>query len=63
MSRSWVVIYTDDALFDEWRVFETLPHAQQSSEECVESGAETGSLWAVGQSTDYEPHELFREGE
>jgi hypothetical protein len=63
VSRSWVVIYIDDALFDEWRVFETLPHAQQFYDECVESGAETVSLCAVVQSTDYEPHELFREGE
>ena len=64
MSRSWIVAYTDrdkDALFDEWRVFETLPHAQQFYDECVDNDACVVSLCAVVQSTDYEPHELFEE--
>ena len=64
MSRSWMVVYTDEGEFsDEWHVFETLPHAQQFYDECVESGAPIVSLCAVVQSTDYESHELFREGE
>lgn len=71
MSRSWLVTHmaTGDPYSaeigegwnDEWRVFETLSAAQQFYDECVEGGAYSVSLCAVVQSTDYEPHELFRE--
>lgn len=69
MNRCWLVAQTTDDVpagrrkfADEWRVFESLEEAQEFYDECVEGGACIVSLCAVVESTDYEPHELFREG-
>lgn len=71
MNRCWLVTHmaTNDPYSgaigegwnDEWRVFESREKAQEFYDECVEGGAYSVSLCAVVQSTDYEPHELFRE--
>ena len=71
MNRSWLVTHmaTDDPFSgeidgvhnDEWCVFESLEEAQQFYDECVGAGAYSVSLCAVVQSTDYEPHDLFKE--